>query len=108
MAHIEWEFNAKVPILNDEADMRPILNGNLSIHSIHLNPKKDPFPSKLCSHIMSRMNPSQTPGSIFFIIFFFLFFLFRIFTLGRFIGSIQYRSSGQPSIHIFSISSYSI
>ena len=52
----------KVPILNDQADMRPILNGNLSIHSIHLKPKKDPFPSKLCSHIPSRMNPSQTPG----------------------------------------------
>ena len=53
----------KVPILNDHVDMRPILNGNLSIHSIHLNPKKDPFPSKLCSHIPSRMDPSQTPGS---------------------------------------------
>ena len=26
----------KVPILNDQADMGPILNGNLSIHSIHL------------------------------------------------------------------------
>ena len=52
----------KVPILNDHADMRPILNGNLSIHSIHLKPKKDPFPSKLCSHIPSRMYPSQTPG----------------------------------------------
>ena len=52
----------KVPILNDHVDMRPILNGNLSIHSIHLKPKKDPFPSKLCSHIPSRMDPSQTPG----------------------------------------------
>ena len=52
----------KVPILNDQADMRPILNGKLSLHSIHLKPKKDPFPSKLCSHIPSRMNPSQTPG----------------------------------------------
>ena len=52
----------KIPILNDQADMRPILNGKLSIHSIHLKPKKDPFPSKLCSHIPSRMNPSQTPG----------------------------------------------
>ena len=51
-----------VPILNDHVDMRPILNGNLSIHSIHLKPKKDPFPSKLCSHIPSRMDPSQTPG----------------------------------------------
>ena len=53
----------KVPIMNDQADMRPILNGNLSIHSIHLKLKKDPFPSKLCSHIPSRMNLSQTPGS---------------------------------------------
>ena len=53
----------KVPILNDQADMRPILNGNLPIHSIHLKPKKDPFPSKLCSHIPSPMNLSQTPGS---------------------------------------------
>ena len=52
----------KVPILNDHVDMSPILNGNLSIHSIHLKPKKDPFPSKLCSHIPSRMDPSQTPG----------------------------------------------
>ena len=51
-----------VPILNDHVDVRPILNGNLSIHSIHLKPKKDPFPSKLCSHIPSRMDPSQTPG----------------------------------------------
>ena len=51
-----------VPILNDHVDMRLILNGNLSIHSIHLKPKKDPFPSKLCSHIPSRMDPSQTPG----------------------------------------------
>ena len=52
----------KVPIMNDQADMRPILNGNLSINSIHLKPKKDPFPSKLYSHIPSRMNLSQTPG----------------------------------------------
>ena len=52
----------KVPILNDHVDMRPILNGNLSVHSIHLKPKMDPFPSKLCSHIPSRMDPSQTPG----------------------------------------------
>ena len=63
MTHIEWEINAECTILNDHVDMRPILNGNLSIHSIHLKPKKDPFPSKLCSHIPSRMDPSQTPGS---------------------------------------------
>ena len=31
--------------------------------------------------------------------FFLFFFLFRIFILGRFIGSIQYRSSGRPSIY---------
>ena len=53
-----------VPILNDHVDMRPILNGNLCIHSIHLKPKKDPFPSKLCSHIPSKMDPSQTPGEM--------------------------------------------
>ena len=53
----------KVPILNDQADMRPILNGNLYIHSIHLKQKKDKSASKLCSHIPSRMNPSQTPGN---------------------------------------------
>ena len=53
-----------VPILNDHVDMRPILNGNLSIHFIHLKPKKDPFPSKYCSHIPSRMDPSQTPGHL--------------------------------------------
>ena len=62
MAHFEWNLMQKIPILNDQADMRPILNGNLSIHSIHIKPKKDPFPSKLCSHMTSRMNPSQTPG----------------------------------------------
>ena len=59
---LNGNLTQKVPILNDQADMRPILNGNLSIHSIHLKPKKDPFPSKLCSHIPSRMNLSQTPG----------------------------------------------
>ena len=58
-----------VPILNDHVDMRPILNGNLSIHSIHLKPKKDPFPSKLCSHIPSRMDPSQTPGVLLLALF---------------------------------------
>ena len=59
---LNGNLTQKVPILNDQADMRPILNGNLSIHSIHLKPKKNPFPSELCSHIPSRMNPSQTPG----------------------------------------------
>ena len=34
----------KVPLLNDQANMRPILNGNLCIHSFHLKLKKDPFP----------------------------------------------------------------
>ena len=42
--------------------MTPILNGNLSIHAIHLKLKKDPFPSKLCSHIPSKMDPSRPPG----------------------------------------------
>ena len=50
MTHIEWQ------------KYDPYRMGNLSIHSIHLKPKKDPFPSKLCSHIPSRMDPSQTPG----------------------------------------------
>ena len=42
--------------------MTPILNGNLSIHAIRLKLKKDPFPSKLCSHIPSKMDPSRPPG----------------------------------------------
>ena len=41
--------------------MTPILNENLSIHSIHLELKKDPFPSNLCSHIRSKMDPSCPP-----------------------------------------------
>ena len=41
--------------------MAPILNGNLSIHAIHLKLKKDPFPSKLCLHIPSKMDPSHPP-----------------------------------------------
>ena len=44
--------------------MTPILNGNLSIHAIRLKLKKDPFPSKLCSHIPSKMDPSRPPGDI--------------------------------------------
>ena len=44
--------------------MTPILNGNLSIHAIHLKLKKDPFPSKLCSHIPSKMDPSRPPGML--------------------------------------------
>ena len=38
----------KAPILNDQANITPILNGFFFIRSIHLNPKKDPFHSKLC------------------------------------------------------------
>ena len=48
----------KVPILNDQGNMTPILNGNLSIHSIRLKLKKDPLPSDLCSH---KMDPSPPP-----------------------------------------------
>ena len=44
--------------------MTPILNGNLSIHAIRLKLKKDPFPSKLCSHIPSKMDPSRPLGSL--------------------------------------------
>ena len=46
----------KVPILNDQSDMPPILNGNLSILSIRLKLKKDPFPSNLCSHICPELH----------------------------------------------------
>ena len=56
----------KVPILNDMANMTPILNGNLSIHSIRLDLKKDPFPSNLCSHIPSKMDPSCPPGMLWY------------------------------------------
>ena len=42
--------------------MTPILNGNSSIHAIRLKLKRDPFPSKLCSHIPSQMDPSRPPG----------------------------------------------
>ena len=42
--------------------MTPILNRNLSIHAIPLKLKKDPFSSKLCSHIPSKMDPSRPPG----------------------------------------------
>ena len=61
MAHPELVIKAKVPILNDQANMTPILNGNLSIHAIRLKLKRDPFPSKLCSHIPSKMDPSRPP-----------------------------------------------
>ena len=56
----------KVPILNDHVDMRPILNGNSSIHSIHLKPKKHPFPSKLCSHILDPVpnGPESGPWEV--------------------------------------------
>ena len=57
MAHPEY-----VPILNDQANITPILNGNLSIHAICLKLKKDPFPSKLCSHIPSKVDTSRPPG----------------------------------------------
>ena len=50
-----------VPLLNDQANMTPTLNGNLSIHSIRLKLKKDPFPSNLYSHIPSKMDPSHPP-----------------------------------------------
>ena len=42
--------------------MTPILNGNLSICAIRLKLKKDPFPSKLYSHIPSKMDPSRPLG----------------------------------------------
>ena len=48
-------------ILNDQASMTPFLNGNFIIHSICLNLKKDPFPSKSCSHIPSKMEMSRSP-----------------------------------------------
>ena len=43
MGHTEQESRQKVPILNDQAKMAPILNGNLSINSIHLKLKKRPI-----------------------------------------------------------------
>ena len=46
------------------ANITPILNGNLSIQSIHLKLKKDPFPSILGTHIASSLNPSQTPRGL--------------------------------------------
>ena len=53
-------MNIETP--QDQANMTPILNENLSIQAIHLKLKKDPFPSKLCSHIPSKMDPSRPPG----------------------------------------------
>ena len=41
MAHPEWEIKAKVPLLNGQANMTPILNGNFCIHAIRLKLKKD-------------------------------------------------------------------
>ena len=52
-------MNIKIP--QDQANMTPILNENLPIQAIHLKLKKDPFPSKLCSHIPSKMDPSRPP-----------------------------------------------
>ena len=57
MADPKWEIKVK----GNQANMTPILNGNLSIHAIRLKLKKDPFPSKLCSHIPSKMDPSCPP-----------------------------------------------
>ena len=55
-------MNIETP--QDQANMTPIFNENLSIQAIHLKLKKDPFPSKLCSHIPSKMDPNRAPGKL--------------------------------------------
>ena len=54
-----------VPILNDHVDMRPILNGNLSIHSIHSKPKKGPISFEIVFTHPVPNGPESDPWGIF-------------------------------------------
>ena len=80
-----------------EAPRLSINSGNIRLTgglAAHIYAREGQKPVKILSVVMVSQQ------SIFLSnIFFFFFFFFGIFILDRFIGSIQYRSSGRPSIY---------
>ena len=76
--------------------MTPILNGNLSIHAIRLKLKKDPFPSKLCSHIPSKMDLSRPPG----------IFHYCMFSYGGCTFHTYWLSVSPPTGRVYNVSPY--